>query len=264
MPRKNHYELLEIPTTADQKTVKRAYRRMVRLYHPDSGTAAHVSSERFQEIIEAYNVLRDPVKRAQYDRLVNRPPIRVIESDWVYQPKNAAKQSKQQQPHSQQRPPASAYPYQPDLKTLAQRLRPFIVFPMLLVMAGLILMGIIAFTNAYIQPETQSLVATRAIVEQVQVYQCNGRDICYLVTYGYVVNGTPYQGSFSSEAGAYLVGDALDIQYYWGDPAHSVYRPSESGNNNAVRYVALAVLVVVVMTLGLYSGKRAFQNYHQA
>lgn len=57
------YDVLEIPTDADDATMKRAHRRLVRLHHPDKGGDA----EKFKEVDAAYKVLSNPDLRQQYD-----------------------------------------------------------------------------------------------------------------------------------------------------------------------------------------------------
>ena len=61
------YELLGVDRDADDATIKKAYRRLARQYHPDVNPDAE-SQEKFKEISHAYEVLRDPQKRAAYDR----------------------------------------------------------------------------------------------------------------------------------------------------------------------------------------------------
>jgi curved DNA-binding protein CbpA len=61
----NYYVILGIPENADEETTRRAFRALVRRYHPDAGTGS--SSEKFREIVDAYETLRDPVRRASYD-----------------------------------------------------------------------------------------------------------------------------------------------------------------------------------------------------
>jgi molecular chaperone DnaJ len=58
------YELLDLPRTASDEDVKRAYRRKAREHHPDAGG----DEEAFKRITHAYQVLADPQKRARYDR----------------------------------------------------------------------------------------------------------------------------------------------------------------------------------------------------
>ena len=64
---KDYYKILEVDERADAKTIKSAYRRLARKYHPDVGGKGQ--EERFKAINEAYQVLSDPAKRAEYDRL---------------------------------------------------------------------------------------------------------------------------------------------------------------------------------------------------
>jgi curved DNA-binding protein CbpA len=61
----NYYILLGIPEDADEETTRRAFRALVRRYHPDVGAGS--SPEKFREIVDAYETLRDPVRRASYD-----------------------------------------------------------------------------------------------------------------------------------------------------------------------------------------------------
>ena len=64
---KDYYETLGVARGASQEDVKRAYRRLARKYHPDVSKEGDAES-RFKEIGEAYEVLKDPEKRAAYDR----------------------------------------------------------------------------------------------------------------------------------------------------------------------------------------------------
>ena len=64
----DYYELLECERTADEKTLKSAYRRMAMQYHPDRNPGDADAEARFKAINEAYEVLKDPQKRAAYDQ----------------------------------------------------------------------------------------------------------------------------------------------------------------------------------------------------
>jgi curved DNA-binding protein len=64
----DYYEALEVPRTASSEEIRRAYRRLARKYHPDVNKEPG-AEDRFKEIAEAYEVLRDDEKRARYDRL---------------------------------------------------------------------------------------------------------------------------------------------------------------------------------------------------
>ena len=65
---RDYYEVLGISRDASEADVKRAYRKLAMEYHPDRNSGAKHAEERFKEVTEAYEVLRDPQKRAQYDR----------------------------------------------------------------------------------------------------------------------------------------------------------------------------------------------------
>lgn len=65
MPNKDYYKILGVARNATKDDVKKAYRKLAHLYHPDKQGG---SEERFKEINEAYQVLGDEQKRAQYDQ----------------------------------------------------------------------------------------------------------------------------------------------------------------------------------------------------
>ena len=62
------YELLECERTADDATLKSAYRKLAIKYHPDKNDGCKDSEAKFKAVSEAYDVLKDPQKRAAYDR----------------------------------------------------------------------------------------------------------------------------------------------------------------------------------------------------
>ncbi len=64
---KDYYAILGIGRTADEKEIKAAYRKLARKYHPDVNPGDSSAEENFKQISEAYEVLSDPHKRAQYD-----------------------------------------------------------------------------------------------------------------------------------------------------------------------------------------------------
>jgi curved DNA-binding protein CbpA len=61
----DYYEVLEISPNANSETVERMFRYLARHYHPDN--LATADRDRFDLILEAHNVLRDPAKRVRYD-----------------------------------------------------------------------------------------------------------------------------------------------------------------------------------------------------
>lgn len=68
MAKADFYELLGVERTADDKTLKSAYRKLAMKYHPDRNPGDVEAERRFKDVSEAYDVLRDPNKRAAYDR----------------------------------------------------------------------------------------------------------------------------------------------------------------------------------------------------
>lgn len=65
---KDYYKILELEFGADILAVKKAYRRLALKYHPDKNSEPN-ASQKFIEITEAYEVLRDPLKKSEYDNL---------------------------------------------------------------------------------------------------------------------------------------------------------------------------------------------------
>jgi len=65
---KDYYQVLGVERTASEDEVKRAFRKLARKHHPDVNKAAGAAA-RMQELNEAYDVLRDPQKRAAYDQV---------------------------------------------------------------------------------------------------------------------------------------------------------------------------------------------------
>ncbi|MEJ2184534.1 MAG: molecular chaperone DnaJ [Gemmatimonadota bacterium] len=65
---RDYYEILEVSRDADGDSIKKAYRKLALKYHPDRNNGSKESEEKFKEATEAYEVLRDPQKRAAYDR----------------------------------------------------------------------------------------------------------------------------------------------------------------------------------------------------
>jgi len=68
MPTKDYYDILGVGRDATGDEIKRAYRKLAREHHPDVAHDKSRAEHYFKEINEAYEVLSDPGKRAQYDR----------------------------------------------------------------------------------------------------------------------------------------------------------------------------------------------------
>ena len=62
------YEVLGISKTADEKTIKKAYRKLAKKYHPDMNPGDKTAEQKFKEATDAYNILSDPEKRKLYDQ----------------------------------------------------------------------------------------------------------------------------------------------------------------------------------------------------
>src|SRR3954453_13761455 len=64
---RDYYETLGVSRDASEEDIRRAYRKLARQYHPDVNKEPD-AEDRFKEVAEAYEVLRDPQKREKYDR----------------------------------------------------------------------------------------------------------------------------------------------------------------------------------------------------
>jgi curved DNA-binding protein len=66
---KDYYKILGVPKSADEKEIKKAYRKLARQHHPDVNPNDKEAEAKFKEINEAYEVLSDPDKRQKYDQM---------------------------------------------------------------------------------------------------------------------------------------------------------------------------------------------------
>jgi len=76
MEEKDYYEILQVSPNAEPEVIAAAYRRLARKYHPDVNKSPQ-AAKRMKQINVAYEILRDPAKRAAYDRLrerISAPP----------------------------------------------------------------------------------------------------------------------------------------------------------------------------------------------
>lgn len=66
--KRDYYEVLGVNRTADDKTIKSAYRKLAKKYHPDANPGDEDAKKKFEEVNEAYSVLSDAKKRKMYDQ----------------------------------------------------------------------------------------------------------------------------------------------------------------------------------------------------
>ncbi len=68
MAKKDYYEILGVPQSADEREIKKAYKRLAMKHHPDRNPGDKESEAKFKEVKEAYEILTDAQKRAAYDQ----------------------------------------------------------------------------------------------------------------------------------------------------------------------------------------------------
>lgn len=78
----NYYRLLGIPPDANQQRIRAVYRKLAKRFHPDANHGSESAAELFRQVTNAYQVLSDPKRRAEYDRSLKlRPqPVEVTPS----------------------------------------------------------------------------------------------------------------------------------------------------------------------------------------
>ena len=66
--KRDYYEVLGLSKGAEDKEIKRAYRKLAKKYHPDTNPGDKEAEKKFKEVTEAYSVLSDPEKKKLYDQ----------------------------------------------------------------------------------------------------------------------------------------------------------------------------------------------------
>ena len=81
--KRDYYEVLGVAKNADEKTIKKAYRKLAKKYHPDTNAGNPDAEKKFKEVTEAYSVLSDPEKKKMYDQFGHEAAIRAVDSEMV-------------------------------------------------------------------------------------------------------------------------------------------------------------------------------------
>src|SRR6516164_6474155 len=68
MAKQDFYQLLGVPKNASAEDLKKAYRKLAMQFHPDRNAGDKAAEQKFKDISEAYDILKDDQKRAAYDR----------------------------------------------------------------------------------------------------------------------------------------------------------------------------------------------------
>lgn len=111
----DYYHILGVLQTASDKEIKKAFRQLAKQYHPDKNIGDEYADERFKQINEAYQILSDRIKKAQYDAVLN------------YKKTESYRQQTYQQPSSKSSAQRKkAHPHQAEVKPLTEKQKKWI------------------------------------------------------------------------------------------------------------------------------------------
>jgi|GEM_PF-6336107 len=163
----NLYTILGIGETAGIDEIKKAYKRLAIKYHPDKNPGNLIAEERFKAINNAYQILSDAQKRAQYDLLVNYHQFQQTTTYTDHNNQYSRTYKHASYEERRQRARNYAASYTAERKKVA---RESMTIGTILIVSLLVIVGIYAFVESYIdtkkEEETNALVAARvAIIE---------------------------------------------------------------------------------------------------
>ena len=92
MQYKNYYKILGVSKSAEEKEIKKAYRKLAKKWHPDKNQGDKSAEEKFKTIAEAYDVLSDPAKRKTFDEFAG---AKNTQRTYTYKKQPSATQEKE-------------------------------------------------------------------------------------------------------------------------------------------------------------------------
>ena len=108
MAMKNYYEVLNVSSGATSEDIKKAYRVLVKQYHPDRNQGDPNTEEKMAEINRAYDTLSDPQQKLLYDQSILAEQMRIIREE-NERKKKEAQTFQNQRRHVAQRDPAGLF-----------------------------------------------------------------------------------------------------------------------------------------------------------
>lgn len=117
MAQRTYYDILCLRRGCAPEQIRKAYRQLVRLHHPDLHPGDVGATRRAQEINEAYETLSDPARQAVYDRQLD-----LEEATTISPTRTCSPEPTRTRPHSRLRPPQRPFPQDRDDEDLLQYL----------------------------------------------------------------------------------------------------------------------------------------------